>query len=192
LARRLNDAHERLQRANDRLWWRLHPDDMAAIYGEHPAAVDAAFAENRSEVLGAPDPLQEVRRVHWRICQTIAELRQQLAAEAGELMCAFVITLVAAGWSEHDARTTNVRDLPPHRNGHEPCSMLTTPDRADHGVPLGCSPHEHAFGDDAPGRALVLQYVERLPEPITFCASQGSFDAPDELLRSTFRHGTLQ
>jgi hypothetical protein len=28
-----------------------------------------------------------------------AALRQQLAAEAGELMCAFVITLVAAGWS---------------------------------------------------------------------------------------------
>ena len=60
------------------------------------------------------------------------------------------------------------------------------------GVPLGCSPHEHAFGDDAPGRALVLQYVERLPEAIRFCASQGSFDDPDELLRSTFRHGRLR
>ena len=36
----------------------LHPDGMAAIYGEHPAAAIVAFAEHRSEVVGAPDPLQ--------------------------------------------------------------------------------------------------------------------------------------
>ena len=29
LARKLNDAHEHLRRANDRLWWGLHPDGMA-------------------------------------------------------------------------------------------------------------------------------------------------------------------
>jgi hypothetical protein len=58
LARKLNDAHERLQHANARLWCELHPHGMTAVYGEHPAAVDAAVAENRSEVLGAPDPLQ--------------------------------------------------------------------------------------------------------------------------------------
>ncbi len=30
LARKLNDAHEHLRRANDRLWWGLHPDGMAS------------------------------------------------------------------------------------------------------------------------------------------------------------------
>ncbi len=66
LARRLRDAQERPQSANDR-WRGLHPDGLAAIYGEHPAAVEAARAENRSEVLGAPDVLAALQEVHWRI-----------------------------------------------------------------------------------------------------------------------------
>jgi hypothetical protein len=104
LAKRLNDAHERLKRANDRQRWGFHADGMAALYGEHPAAVDFAFVENRSEVIREPDPLQEMQRVRWRIdhafidFQTISELRRQLAAEVGELMREFVSTLVAAEW----------------------------------------------------------------------------------------------
>ena len=58
LATRLNDAHQRLQRANQRLWWGVHPDGMAAVYGEHPAAVEAGVRENQSQALGARDPLQ--------------------------------------------------------------------------------------------------------------------------------------
>lgn len=104
-------------------------------------------------------------RIHHAFidCQTIAELRQQFAAEAGELMRAFVTRLVAAGWSEHDARTANVRNLA----------------------------HTRIDTNRAQSRASVLQYVKRRPEPITSCASQGTFDAPDEPLRSTFRHATL-
>jgi hypothetical protein len=36
LASKLNDAHERRRRGNDRLWSGLHPDGMATIYNEHP------------------------------------------------------------------------------------------------------------------------------------------------------------
>ena len=68
LAKRLAGAQERLSRANDRLWWGLHPDGLAAVYGEDPAAVDVAFAENRSEVLAAPDPLRAAQQLHWMLC----------------------------------------------------------------------------------------------------------------------------
>lgn len=63
LVRRLNQAQQRLRSANDRLSWDLHPDGLAAIYSEDPAAVDVAFAEHRSEALGAPDPLAAIQRV---------------------------------------------------------------------------------------------------------------------------------
>jgi hypothetical protein len=117
LARRLNAAQWRLQRANDRLWWGLHPDGLATVYGEAPAAVDVAFAEHRSEVLGARDPLAAVQQVHWQIDrafivhQTVAEERRQLAADIGELIRQFVDALLVAGWSEEQARGTNVREL---------------------------------------------------------------------------------
>ena len=117
LAERLNAAQSQLQRASDRLWWGLHPDGLAAVYGEDPAAIDLAFAEHRSEVLGARDPLAAVQQVHWQIhrafiaYQTVAEERRQLAAEIGELIRQFVDALVAVGWSEEQARTTNVREL---------------------------------------------------------------------------------
>jgi hypothetical protein len=117
IATQLNDAHQRLRRANDRLWWGLHPDGMAAVYGEHPAAVEVAFARNRSEILGAPDPIREAQHVHWTIhhafhdYQTLAERRRQLTAQIGELAREFVTTLVAAGWSEQDAREADVHKL---------------------------------------------------------------------------------
>jgi hypothetical protein len=121
IARRLNAAQWRLQRANDRLWWGLHPDGLAAVYGDDPATVDVAFGEHRSEVLGARDPLAAVQQVHWQIhrafiaYQAVAEERRQLAAEIGGLIRQFVDALVAVGWSEEQARSTNVRELASNR-----------------------------------------------------------------------------
>ena len=121
LARRLNGAQHRLQDANDRLWRGLHPDGLAAVYGEDPTAVDVAFAEHRSEVLGTPGPLAAVQQVHWRIrrafidYQSAAEQRRHLATEIGEVIRQFVDVLVAAGWSEQQARNANVHELALHR-----------------------------------------------------------------------------
>jgi hypothetical protein len=121
LVRRLNAAQRQLERANDQLWCGLHPDGLAAVYGEDPAAVHAAFAEHRSEVLGGRDPLAAIQQVHWQIhrafsaYQTVAEERRQLAAEIGELIRQLVDLLVAVGWSEEQARNTNVRELASNR-----------------------------------------------------------------------------
>jgi hypothetical protein len=117
LATQLNDAHQRLRRANDRLSWGAHPDVIVAVYDEDPAAVEVVFGENRSEVLGALDTLQALQRVHWQIhrahCdyQHVAEDRRRLAAEIGEVIHAFVDELVAAGWSEQEARDANIHGL---------------------------------------------------------------------------------
>jgi hypothetical protein len=117
LTTRLNNAHRRLQRANERLWSGLHPDGIAAVYKEHPTAVEAAAAHNRSEILDAPDPLREAQRAHWTIhralidCHNATECRRQLAVEVGELAGELVATLVSAGWSEQDARNANVVNL---------------------------------------------------------------------------------
>jgi hypothetical protein len=64
-----------------------------------------------------PDPLVAVQQVHWSIrsaihdYQATAEERRQLAAEIGELIREFVDAPVAAGWTEQEARNTNVHDL---------------------------------------------------------------------------------
>jgi hypothetical protein len=93
------------------------PHGLADIYGEDPAAVQVAFAENRSEVLAAPDPLRAAQHVHWNIhrafidYQTAAEERRQLAADVGETIRQFVDQLLAAGWSEEQARDANVHEL---------------------------------------------------------------------------------
>ncbi len=117
LATELADAQRRLQHANDRLWSGLHPDGIAMIYGEHPAAAEAATAHNRSEILDEPDPLRSVQHVHWSIhqaftsYQSAAERRRQLAAEIGELAGDLITALLGAGWSEQDAREACVHDL---------------------------------------------------------------------------------
>ena len=113
----LADAQRRLGRANDELWWGLHPDGLATVYQEEPAVVDQAFATNRSEVLGAPDPLATIQRVHWQIhrafhdYQAAAEERRQLAAEVGERIRELVDVLTAAGWTEDEARDADVHQL---------------------------------------------------------------------------------
>ena len=118
LARRLNAAQQRLQGANDRLWWGLHPDGLAVVYGEDPVAVDVAFAEHRSEALGGPDPLAAVQQVHWQIhsafiaYETAAEQRRQLAAEIGELIRQFVDALwPLAGQRCRPATPTSITSL---------------------------------------------------------------------------------
>ncbi len=117
LATELNAAQRRLQGANDRLWSGLHPDGIAMIYGDHPAAVEVATAHNRSQALDSPDPVRAVQQVHWSIhkafisYQDAAERRRQLAAETGELVGELMTTLVGAGWSQQDARDANIRSL---------------------------------------------------------------------------------
>ena len=59
LARRLNAAHKRLQSANNRRWWGLHPDGLAVVYGEDPAAVDVAFAEPAPRCSARPTRSQQ-------------------------------------------------------------------------------------------------------------------------------------
>ena len=117
LCDRLNYAQRRLRRANDELWWGLYPDDLAGDYEDEPAVLDQAFANNRSEVLGAPDPLTAIQRVHSRIhraftdYQAATEERRQLAVDIGELTHELVEVLTRAGWSEDQARDANVHQL---------------------------------------------------------------------------------
>ncbi len=129
LVEQLTAAQHRLQAANDRLWSGLHPDALGLIYDEAAAVggeqgssaiadsvVDAvraggSAAEVEAVVLG------ELQEAHWTIhhafseYQRIGEDRRHLAAEIGELIAAFVSSLVAAGWSEDSARTADVHQL---------------------------------------------------------------------------------
>jgi len=126
LAERLTACQRRLQAANDRLWSGLHPDALGLVYdgaGVGPGTsmiaegiVDAvrlggAAAEVEAVVLG------ELRAAHWTIhrvfCeyQQLSEDRRHLAGEIGELIAAFVAELVAAGWSEQEARQADVHQL---------------------------------------------------------------------------------
>ena len=58
-----------------------------------------------------------VQEIHWTIhgafteYQTVSERRRQLAADTGELIGRFIDALVAAGWSEEEARNANVDEL---------------------------------------------------------------------------------
>ena len=61
--------------------------------------------------------LSELQAVHWTIhrafseYQRVGEDRRHLAAEIGELIAQMVAELVAAGWTEEQARTADVRAL---------------------------------------------------------------------------------
>ena len=67
------------------------------------------------------DPLAAIQQVHWQIhrafiaYQTVAEERRQLAAEIGELVRQLVDALLTAGWTEEQARNTNVHELATHK-----------------------------------------------------------------------------
>ena len=120
LAHKLNDAHRRLPDANNRLWSGLHPDGLRALDGDHPAPEAAqleATLGSRSQVLDSPNVLDAVQAVHWQIHQAhcnyerVAEDRRHLAAEIGEIIRTFLDELVAAGWSEQQARNTDTHAL---------------------------------------------------------------------------------
>ena len=120
LAVGLDDAQRRLREANDRLWSGLDPDGLRAIYGDHPqfeAAQLQAALDSRSDVLDCADPLGALQEAHWQIhrahveYQQTAEDRRQLAADIGELIARLVDTLMAAGWSEQQARSADVHEL---------------------------------------------------------------------------------
>jgi hypothetical protein len=132
LARQLNDAQQRLQSANARLWSGLHPDALGLLYDDtHAIGIDTPGAI-RSEVAavmidalrnGADEQqlettvLAPVQEIHWTIhraftdYQAVSEQRRQLAADTGELIGRFTDALVAAGWSEEAARNANVDEL---------------------------------------------------------------------------------
>ncbi|MGH2908726.1 MAG: hypothetical protein ACRDK8_05470, partial [Solirubrobacteraceae bacterium] len=61
--------------------------------------------------------LPGLQETHWQIhrafgdYQNISEDRRHLAAEIGELIAAFVAELIAAGWSEEQARAADVHQL---------------------------------------------------------------------------------
>jgi hypothetical protein len=132
LARQLNDAQQRLQSANARLWSGLHPDALALLYDDTRAIGIDAPGAIRSEVAavmidalraGADEQqleatvLAPVQEIHWTIhgaftnYQTVSERRRQFAADTGELIGRFTDALVAAGWSEEEARNANVDEL---------------------------------------------------------------------------------
>ena len=119
LVREVNNAHHSVQRANDRLRWRLQPAGVTAVCGERPTAVDAALTHNRSDTSGATDSSREARQPPWTVhdalvgCQTADELRRQLAAEIGELPS----ESIATGRSEQDTRETDLYKLLNSREG---------------------------------------------------------------------------
>jgi hypothetical protein len=103
----------RLQPVNDHLWTGLHRDDIATICGEHPAAVQIAVSHNRSEILDAPDPLQEAghallyRPPRADRSPERPARRRELGGEFGELGGA----LAGAGGSENDASGASVHEF---------------------------------------------------------------------------------
>jgi hypothetical protein len=116
----LNEAQQRLQTANEKLWKGLHPDGLAAVYGHLPqfdAVQLEASLDYGSEVLSSSDPLGAIQEVYWEIhrafsgYQHAAEDRRMLAADIGELVSGLVAELQAAGWTEQEARNANVHEL---------------------------------------------------------------------------------
>ena len=120
LAVALNEAQQRLQAANEKLWRGLHPDGLAAVYGHLPQFETVqleASLDSGSEVLSSADPLGAIQEVSWEIhrafiaYQHAAEDRRMLAADIGELIRELVAELQAVGWTEQEARDANVGEL---------------------------------------------------------------------------------
>jgi len=122
LAEQLKAAQHRLQTANSQLWSGLHPDalgydDTAAVdQGSSAIAaeiVDAVHADGSAAEVEA-SVLPRLQEAHWAIHrafsehQRLSEDRRHLAAEIGELI---VSELVAAGWSEEQARNADVHQV---------------------------------------------------------------------------------
>jgi hypothetical protein len=132
IAEQQNACQHRLQAANGQLWSGLHPDALGLLYDDTHAVGIAEPATVRSQITavmadarraGAGEEevetvvLRAVQEVHWTIHrafsehQRLGEDRRHLAAEIGELIAGMVAELVAAGWTEDEARTADVRAL---------------------------------------------------------------------------------
>lgn len=117
----LNDAHHRLDNANERLFSGLAPDAYGVLYHDAAAAGiatspiaalirDGGLAANSAML----EALQHVRwTIHLAFCryQFACEERRQLAVEVGKLSHQLTHALCAAGWSAPQARQANVHDL---------------------------------------------------------------------------------
>jgi hypothetical protein len=144
LARQLNDAHTRLRDANERLWSGLHPDAHRLLNNQEHAAQRGAPVPGHSHVTtliidalrSAADERQlqtmldaELQEIHWAVhhafvdYQSASEERRQLAVDAGELGHRLVDALIAAGWTDTQARNANVDHL---AEGNGPCPLPRT------------------------------------------------------------------
>lgn len=122
IVQRLNDAQRRLLGANDRLWSGL-PDaagllsDGAAPAGESQIVELIGDGRDGGQPGSEARVLQASQETHWAIrsafygYQHACEERRQLAFEVGELSVQLTEELVAAGWSESDARDADVHEL---------------------------------------------------------------------------------
>ena len=120
IVKRLNDAHHRLQEANELLWSGLAPDALGLIYD---GAAIAAIGTSQVAALSRDDRpdsgamLAALENVHCAIgrafhaYQDASEQRRQLAVEMGELSQQLTDALGAAGWSAQQAQHTNVHQL---------------------------------------------------------------------------------
>jgi hypothetical protein len=115
LAREQDAAHERFAAAAERLVGALSPEALRSILapgGEHPAVV--ARAQRRlphAQPGSALDRVADALRGAFGDYHDIADRRRRLAGEADEETVVLVSELVAAGWSERDARNANVWQL---------------------------------------------------------------------------------
>lgn len=129
LAEQQNACQDRLRAANGQLWTGLHPNALGLLYDDTAAVgvyegssvitgrmIDALHADlPAAEVEAAVLPgLQEAHwAIHRAFCdyQAVSEDRRHLAGEIGELIAGLVAELVAAGWSEDQARNADVQQL---------------------------------------------------------------------------------
>lgn len=126
IVKQLNDAHHRLDNANERLFSGLAPDAYGVLYDDAAAAAiatspiaaspiaalirDGGLAANTAML----EALQHVRwTIHRAFCryQFACEERRQLAVEVGELSHQLTDALCAAGWSALEARQADVHEL---------------------------------------------------------------------------------
>ena len=121
IVKQLNDAHHRLDNANERLFSGLAPDAFGVLSDD--AAAGAITTSPIAALIrdGGPtansamlEALQQTRwTIHRAFCryQSACEERRQLAVGVGELSHQLTDALCAAGWSAPQARQANVHKL---------------------------------------------------------------------------------
>jgi hypothetical protein len=115
LAVELNAAQDRLLEANGGLTAGLSAEALQRVYG--PAGPDLGLSGRLPPVLDDPHPREALERASKRIreafyeYQRLADERRVLGADVGEATALLVDALVAAGWSEEQARDANVLEL---------------------------------------------------------------------------------